>query len=59
MTLEYVKASKKDLFERGKLYVALSRANSFEGITVTGLLREQLPVDAEVLKFHRYQVRMY
>jgi ATP-dependent DNA helicase PIF1 len=52
MTLEYLEVSSKDIFERGQLYVALSRGTSLEGTTLTGYTREQLPVDSDVVEFY-------
>ena len=53
MTLENVEVSSLDIFESGQLYVALSRATSLEGLTLTGFLKEQLPIDPDVLHFYR------
>jgi ATP-dependent DNA helicase PIF1 len=52
MTLEYLEVSSKYIFERGQLYVALSRGTSLEGTTLTGYTREQLPVDSDVVEFY-------
>ncbi|CZR68706.1 related to 5`-3` DNA helicase [Phialocephala subalpina] len=53
MTLDYVEVSSRYLFESGQLYVALSRATSLEGLTVTGFSRKQIGVDPEVVKFYK------
>jgi len=50
--LDYVQVGSKDIFESGQLYVALSRATSLEGLTLTGYSREQLRVDSDVLEFY-------
>lgn len=52
MTLEYVEASSKDIFESGQLYVALSRATQLEGLGLTGSSRDQLAMDSDVLEFY-------
>jgi ATP-dependent DNA helicase PIF1 len=52
MTLDYVEVSSKHIFERGQLYVALSRGTSLEGLIVTGTSREQLEVDSDVVEFY-------
>lgn len=52
MTLEYVEVSRKNIFEAGQLYVALSRATRLEGLILTGYDREQLAGDADVIKFY-------
>lgn len=53
MTMEYVEVSRKDIFESGQLYVALSRATKLEGLTVTGYEREQVAMDEDVVEFYR------
>lgn len=52
MTLDYVEVSSKYIFERGQLYVALSRGTTLEGLIVTGTSREQLEVDSDVVEFY-------
>ncbi|QSZ30472.1 hypothetical protein DSL72_000026 [Monilinia vaccinii-corymbosi] len=53
MTMEHVEVSRKDIFESGQLYVALSRATTLEGLTVTGYSREQIAMDEDVLEFYQ------
>ncbi|KAF7901669.1 uncharacterized protein EAF01_006968 [Botrytis porri] len=53
MTMEHVEVSRKDIFESGQLYVALSRATTLEGLTVTGYSREQIAMDEEVVNFYQ------
>jgi ATP-dependent DNA helicase PIF1 len=53
MTLDYVEVSSDNIFETGQLYVALSRATTLEGLTLTGDSREQLKIDSEVLNFYQ------
>ncbi len=52
MTLEFVEVSKRNIFEAGQLYVALSRATSLEGLVLTGYDREQLAGDKDVIEFY-------
>ncbi|KAF5873450.1 putative atp-dependent dna helicase pif1 protein [Botrytis fragariae] len=53
MTMEHVEVSRKDIFESGQLYVALSRATTLEGLTVTGYSREQIAMDEDVVDFYQ------
>ncbi|ESZ91278.1 hypothetical protein SBOR_8345 [Sclerotinia borealis F-4128] len=53
MTMEHVEVSRKDIFESGQLYVALSRAKTLEGLTVTGYSREEIAMDEDVVEFYR------
>ncbi|PBP18910.1 ATP-dependent DNA helicase PIF1 [Diplocarpon rosae] len=53
MTLDYIEVSSKEVFEKGQLYVALSRATQIEGVTVTGSSRLQLPSDDNIIEFYR------
>lgn len=53
MTMEHVEVSRKDIFESGQLYVALSRATTLEGLTVTGYSREQIAMDEDVVEFYQ------
>ncbi|CAD6447576.1 6887ceac-6bba-4de0-bb21-b25e1afc4bfb-CDS [Sclerotinia trifoliorum] len=53
MTMEHVEVSRKDIFESGQLYVALSRATKLEGLTVTGYSREQIAMDEDVVDFYQ------
>lgn len=52
MTLNHLEVSSKDIFERGQLYVALSRCTTLEGVTLTEFNRNQLPPDEDVLNFY-------
>jgi ATP-dependent DNA helicase PIF1 len=53
MTLNYVEVNRRDIFESGQLYVAMSRATELEGLNVTGGSREQQPMDKDVLEFYK------
>lgn len=53
MTMDHVEVSRKDIFESGQLYVALSRATSLEGLTVTGYSQEEIAMDEDVVEFYR------
>ncbi|CZT52266.1 uncharacterized protein RSE6_13561 [Rhynchosporium secalis] len=53
MTLDFIEVSSNDMFEKGQLYVALSRGTNIEGVTLTGRKREQLSNDSDVLEFYR------
>ncbi|KAL2075162.1 hypothetical protein VTL71DRAFT_104 [Oculimacula yallundae] len=53
MTLDFIEVSSDDMFEKGQLYVALSRGTNIEGVTLTGKKREQLSSDNTVLEFYR------
>jgi ATP-dependent DNA helicase PIF1 len=54
MTMKYVEVSRKDIFESGQLYVALSRATTLDGLTVTGsYTRNDIDMDKEVVDFYK------
>jgi ATP-dependent DNA helicase PIF1 len=54
MTMKYVEVSRKDIFESGQLYVALSRATTLDGLTVTGYsTKNDVDIDAEVVNFYK------
>jgi ATP-dependent DNA helicase PIF1 len=52
MTLEYAEVSSRSLFEKGQLYVGVSRVTSLEGLTVAGFSRETTTMDLDVLEFY-------
>jgi ATP-dependent exoDNAse (exonuclease V) alpha subunit len=52
MTLDYVEVCSDRTFEAGQLYVGLSRATRLEGLTITGVSREQITMPPEVVQFY-------
>jgi ATP-dependent DNA helicase PIF1 len=52
MTLQYAEVSSRSLFEKGQLYVGVSRVTSLEGLIVTGFSRETTTTDPDVLEFY-------
>lgn len=52
MTLNRVAVSSENIWERGQLYVALSRATTLDGLTFEGRNKKQIMPDNEVVKFY-------
>lgn len=52
-TLRQAEAALSDIFEQGQMYVALSRLQSLDGLSITGLSRTALRTNAKVVKWYR------